>query len=415
MKGGARRRTMSSDLRSPPSQSVKYDINDQGIDQLQHGKQKREQEQQQSMNDGEEGGNEYDEEEDEEYEDEDQSGDVDFHGGGADGDESKGDNERPKLAEGFYEIEAVRRKRIRKGQTQYLIKWRGWPESSNTWEPVDNLTSCSDFIDAFEERCKSRSNRKRKRKYSVAPTPQQTKRKQKQSPHQRSPDATYDIPSVKIKIIEEPSSNPSVNNSNFSTEIGATSNDSGSLIVSPQIQEPKTKNNSDITFPKLKLSSSTNQENINELSIHIQEDQTDEQVENGTRTGDGTQIIRVSPRIGARRRKSGAVKRFKQDSKMVAQNDVVEYAAKDICAMGDLGSNSIGGISGNVPVVTKILKPVNYSTSIINDIEDVSVSFLVMRSDGEEVVVDNKYLKENNPLLLINFYEQHLRYNSPSE
>ncbi|PNX84269.1 chromo domain-containing protein LHP1-like [Trifolium pratense] len=36
------------------------------------------------------------------------------------------------------------------------------------------------------------------------------------------------------------------------------------------------------------------------------------------------------------------------------------------------------------------------------------------KSDGTEVMVDNKYLKTNNPLLLINFYEQHLRYNPTS-
>ncbi|KNA25919.1 hypothetical protein SOVF_002200, partial [Spinacia oleracea] len=34
-------------------------------------------------------------------------------------------------------------------------------------------------------------------------------------------------------------------------------------------------------------------------------------------------------------------------------------------------------------------------------------------SDGKELTVDNKFLKANYPHLLINFYEQHLRY-SPS-
>ncbi|KAL4561512.1 hypothetical protein LXL04_033679 [Taraxacum kok-saghyz] len=379
MTGGARRRALSSDLRSPPSHPVQSEISDLGNEEVDNEKQKLEQEQQQSMNGGDEGGNEYDEEEDEEYQAEDQSVDVNFQGEEqADGDESKGDNERPKLAEGYYEIEAVRRKRKRKGETQYLVKWRDWPESSNTWEPVKNLKSCVDFIEAFEERWRSRSNRKRKRKNSAVPTPQ-PKKKQNQPPHQRSPDATYDVPSVKIKIIEDPSPIPSVNNSNFST-----SNDSGSLIKSPQIQEPKIKNES---------------ENMTQFAIHIQEDPVG--------NGNGTGAIRVSPRIGARRRKSGAVRRFKQESNLVDQNDA---AVKDDCALGD-GL----GISGKVPVVTKILKPVNYSTSVINDIEDVSVSFLVRRSDEEEVVVDNKYLKEHNPLLLINFYEQHLRYNSPSE
>lgn len=389
MKGGARR-----SLRSPPSHPVQNEINDDENDQVQYGKQRREQEeqQQQSMNDGDDAGNEYDED----YElDDEQSGEVDVHGGGADGGESKGENGRPKLAEGFYEIEAVRRRRIRKGETQYLIKWHGWPESANTWEPVENLMACSDFIEAFEERSRSRSNRKRKRKISTGPTPQPNN-KQKQPPRQHSPTATYDVPSVKIKIIEDPSPIPSVHNSNFST--GTTSNDTGSLIGSPQIQETK-KN----------IKTLTNQENMTDFSINIQEDEV---LENGEKKIEEIETIRVSPRIGARRRKSFAVKRFKRDSKMVAEND----AEKDDCALGNgLGCNDIVGISGNVAVVTKILKAVNYSTCVINDMEDVSVSFLVSRSDGEEVVVDNKYLKENNPLLLINFYEQHLRYNSPSE
>jgi hypothetical protein len=29
----------------------------------------------------------------------------------------------PKLAEGYFEIEAIRRRRLRKGQLQYLVKW----------------------------------------------------------------------------------------------------------------------------------------------------------------------------------------------------------------------------------------------------------------------------------------------------
>lgn len=33
-----------------------------------------------------------------------------------------------------------------------LCQRRGWPETANTWEPFDNLVSCSDIIDAFEER-----------------------------------------------------------------------------------------------------------------------------------------------------------------------------------------------------------------------------------------------------------------------
>lgn len=37
--------------------------------------------------------------------------------------EEEGEEERPRLEDGFYEIEDIRKKRMRKGQLQYLIKW----------------------------------------------------------------------------------------------------------------------------------------------------------------------------------------------------------------------------------------------------------------------------------------------------
>ncbi|KAI3925118.1 hypothetical protein MKW98_009768 [Papaver atlanticum] len=57
----------------------------------------------------------------------------------------------PELEEGFYEIEDVRKKRVHKGKTQYLIKWLGWPESDNTWEPIENLQACLDVVAEFDK------------------------------------------------------------------------------------------------------------------------------------------------------------------------------------------------------------------------------------------------------------------------
>jgi len=31
---------------------------------------------------------------------------------------------------------------------------RGWPDSANTWEPLENLKACSDIVDAFDKRYK---------------------------------------------------------------------------------------------------------------------------------------------------------------------------------------------------------------------------------------------------------------------
>lgn len=49
-----------------------------------------------------------------------------------------------------FEVEEIRNKRItKKGKTEYLIKWKGYPEQENTWEPADNL-QCFGMINEFE-------------------------------------------------------------------------------------------------------------------------------------------------------------------------------------------------------------------------------------------------------------------------
>jgi len=53
-----------------------------------------------------------------------------------------------------YVVENVVDKRIKRGKVQYLIKWQGWGEKDNTWEPVANL-DCKDKIEAYEKKQKS--------------------------------------------------------------------------------------------------------------------------------------------------------------------------------------------------------------------------------------------------------------------
>jgi hypothetical protein len=38
-----------------------------------------------------------------------------------------------------YKVEAIRSHQRNRCKLQYLIKWKGYPKSDNTWEPVDNV------------------------------------------------------------------------------------------------------------------------------------------------------------------------------------------------------------------------------------------------------------------------------------
>ena len=65
--------------------------------------------------------------------------------------------------EDFYNVERIVEKKIINGTNKYLIKWEGYPESQNTWEPLDNLLSVVEMVDEFENSLRE----KEKEKYSL--------------------------------------------------------------------------------------------------------------------------------------------------------------------------------------------------------------------------------------------------------
>ncbi|KAF4080826.1 hypothetical protein AMELA_G00175780 [Ameiurus melas] len=55
------------------------------------------------------------------------------------------------IGEQVFAVESITKKRVRKGNVEYLLKWQGWPPKYSTWEPEDNILDPR-LVLAFEEK-----------------------------------------------------------------------------------------------------------------------------------------------------------------------------------------------------------------------------------------------------------------------
>ncbi|KAF6145442.1 hypothetical protein GIB67_032565 [Kingdonia uniflora] len=382
---------------------------------------------------------------------------------GVEGEENHDDGgeeeeEKPKLDEGFYEIEDFRRKRVRKGQVQYLVKWRGWPEAANTWEPADNLQLCSDMIAAFEERLgkhgPGRPSRKRKRKFGASSI--QPKKKQlrnynlsgdKDGPHSSEPLTSASLDNSNPSESPSPNMTESsnavesknhvdgdmnhVNNVNGSTNIfikeGETKDNNVDIVEEPNVngftniflEAGETKDNNDVeTAEELNVNGSVDiflkegeaketrealprlsdlklaPGGVNDESISIPLPETlissKYDLTNGLSTVEYAEPALSNRSMGAKRRKSGSVRRFKNDSAPCEPDKAQNVVAQNITDSGlgaekagskadDTGAGNQLDMRTNLSSIVKIIKPISYLTSISNNTQDVSVTFSAMR------------------------------------
>jgi len=79
--------------------------------------------------------------------------------------------------DGEYIVEKILEKRIKNGKVEFFLKWKGYPDTENSWEPELNL-DCPDLIAEYEIQREKAESRKRQSVTPEAtmnkPTPKKT-------------------------------------------------------------------------------------------------------------------------------------------------------------------------------------------------------------------------------------------------
>lgn len=229
----------------------------------------------------------------------------------------------------------------------------------------------------------------------------QTKKKQQQ---QRSPAAaTYSVPAVKVRIMEEPlpfppCDDPSVNHLNNNASAGGAKgvdrvvHENGAKADYSACRKTSERNDLDLKLSELRGMPLTNGANVNKS----QEARIPGQgLSNGFVKVDGAQSVQSGRCTGAKRRKSGSVKRFKQDLSTNVLDDMPDATIRAISGNAvavvpegiqnnpfvgnDWGYKNKSENFEDVYNITQIVKPVGYQASVSNGVQEVSITFLAKR------------------------------------
>lgn len=135
--------------------------------------------------------------------------------------------------ESEYVVERICDKRIVEGKVEYLLKWGGYTEDDNTWEPAEHL-ECKELVDKFEQEWAAKQAKKK-----PGPKPSTSRAVMKKTTAKRKRPAPTSDSEVEIKSSESESDEKSKPTKRATKKV--LNSDSDDEPVKPAKQEPKKK------------------------------------------------------------------------------------------------------------------------------------------------------------------------------
>ena len=68
-----------------------------------------------------------------------------------------------------YEVERILNYKQVSGRPYYLVKWKGYDTSENTWEPIAHLDGCHQKVKEFHQQKDQHSPRRREAQLTTPP------------------------------------------------------------------------------------------------------------------------------------------------------------------------------------------------------------------------------------------------------
>ena len=280
------------------------------------------------------------------------------------------------MSEEEYEVEKILQHRVVNGVTKYKLKWKGYPMSECTWEDESNL-DCPDLLQDYWD-AKNKSSKKTKSNSRKKGADPKANEKKKETKRETTP-----------QKISEPNSPQIAEHDDISPEQPTQEIENNQTNIT-DFNEPISKQDNDLStdFAPAEKPEENSQEII---------------------PGNSQEIIPDNS----------------QETILGNSQEIISENSQDIILQPSNNSDEVESLQDKIDIQKPIIKekkiPKNPTTTITvlaasKDPADGELLYLIEKNDNGRIsksVVPGDVARKNFPFALIDFFVQHLHFDTP--